>query len=458
MIAGSESIGFSMRRKKNPLAKIKLGLRMIHRPLNPGGGDPPKEETFLWRDDALRPLTLTFRRRELEEEFQKEISASENKRWRFTCVVGAAMYAIFYLLDRQIIPDLLWLCLVFRFGIVCPTLLLAFGLSFTDFGVKNINSIFLVSGSLASLGIIFMIAYAGPPGNQIYYGGLLLCVLFYYLFVPGWLVPNIISWSTFIVYELVVLFLCDLPREFLIGTSFIFFFFNLSGMFGCYVLTRMERIAFLQRLTIKSQALALQKALTLAEDERRVAESLAQIDSLTGLANRRSFFVAAEREWAQHQRNSRPLSLFMLDIDHFKKFNDTYGHRLGDRVLGQVALSLREALRKSDTACRYGGEEFVVLLPETGSEAALSLAKRILASVQETSVFHDGNHLGITASIGVATGLTTAMDSFDDLLEQADRALYKAKNSGRNQLRIWGASCLGDEDVFLTPAREDMSC
>lgn len=420
---------------------------MVHRPLSPVGGEPPKEATS--HDNALRPLTLTFRSRELEGEFRKETSVFEVKRWRFTCVVGSAMYAIFYLLDRQIIPDLLWLCLVIRFGIVCPTLLVTFGLSFTEFGVKYINSIFLLGGGLASLGIITMIAYAGPPGNQIYYGGLLLCVLFYYLFVPGWFVPNIISWSTFIVYELVVLFWCDLPREFLIATSFIFFFFNLSGMFGCYLLTRMERIAFLQRRTIKSQALALQKALALAEDERRLAESLAQTDPLTGLANRRSFFVAAEREWARHLRNSKPLSLFMLDIDHFKQFNDTYGHRLGDSVLSEVALSLREALRTSDTLGRYGGEEFAVLLPETGREAALSLAKRILAAVRGTAIFHAGNRLGVTASIGVATGLAAETGSFDELLEQADRALYEAKNAGRNQLRIWHeASGLGDGDEY----------
>ncbi len=389
------------------------------------------------RDDALQPLSLRFRVRGLEKEYRREILAVETRRWRLTCVIGAAMYAIFYLLDRQLMPDLLWLCLTIRFALVCPALLLSLGLSFTDIGSKKRVIIFLANGALASLGIIAMIALAGPPADHLYYGGLLLCVLFYYLLLPGWLVPNLIAWATFVVYELVIFFYLDLSREILIGSSFIFFFFNLSGMFGCYLLNRMERRAFLQQRTIKSQAQVLEKALVVAEDERRLAESLAQTDPLTGVANRRSFFPEAEREWMRHRRKGRSLSLLMLDIDHFKEFNDLYGHRVGDQVLVLVAQVLRQQVRETDTVCRYGGEEFAVLLPETTSEEALVLARRILATVAETVFLHHGNPLGVTASLGAATAAVAEMASVDELLERADQALYTAKKSGRNQLRSW---------------------
>ncbi len=427
--------------------------------LLPRGKEMLKVRRSARREDALRPLSLRFRGCDLEKEYRREIITEETRRWRFTSVVGAGMYAIFYLLDQQLLPDLLWLCLVIRFAVVCPALLLSFVLSFTGVGAKKKATIFLINGGLASLGIIAMIALAGPPANHIYYGGLLLCVLFYYLFLPGWLLPNLIAWTTFVAYEVVVFLYCDLTREFLIGSSYIFFFFNLSGMFGCYGLNRMERRAFLQRRTIKHQAQALQKALAVAEDERRLAESLAQTDPLTGAANRRSFFPLAEREWARHRRNGHSLSLLMFDIDHFKQFNDRHGHRAGDRVLRTVARSLLQTVRGTDTVCRYGGEEFAVLLPETGSEAAHALGCRILGAIEQSVVLHAGIPLGVTASLGIATAPATGMDSFDELLEQADKALYSAKKAGRNQLRRWtgtgtgtAASCEPVTKRFLEPS------
>lgn len=378
--------------------------------------------------------------RGLEAEFQRDAFVRNIKRTRLTCLVGVFMYAIFYLMDRQVIPDLQVHCLLIRFGIVCPAILLSLFITYTKFSYRLRNISTLICGGLSSLGIIYMIAYASSPGNHIYYGGLVLCVLFYYLFIPEWVISNIVSWLTFIAFEVVVLFFVDVPWEYRFGNSFIFFFFNLSGMFACYMLQRSERLAFWQRRTIERQSNELQLALDRAQGEWRQAESLARLDPLTGLANRRHFFDLIDRELARYDRHPQAMSLLMIDVDHFKQFNDCYGHQVGDLVLQGVADTINRTIRKPDTACRYGGEEFVVLLPETGVNAAVNLAQRLLESIAGTTVAHKQKLLGVTASIGVGTLGEDEVVEAATLLERADQALYSAKNSGRNQLRVWHKS------------------
>ncbi|OEU47989.1 MAG: hypothetical protein BA871_07455 [Desulfuromonadales bacterium C00003096] len=386
---------------------------------------------------ASNLFTLRFCDRELEAEFQQDSFARNVKRTRLTCVVGAFMYAIFYLMDQVVIPDLKTQCLLIRFAIVCPAILLSLLATYTKCHYRLRNIFILICGSLSSLGIIYMIAHASSPGNHIYYGGLVLCVLFYYLFIPEWIVSNIVSWLTFIIFEVVVVFFVEVPWEYRFGNSFIFFFFNLSGMFACYMLENSERLAFLQRRTIERQAKELRVALDLAKGEWRQAESLARLDSLTGLANRRHFFNLADRELSCSDRHPQCLSLLMIDIDHFKQFNDRYGHQIGDLVLQRVADTIKRTIRKPDTACRYGGEEFVVLLPETDLVAAEKLAQRLLEAIAETTVAHNQELLGITASLGVGALRNDETTDVATLIERADQALYAAKNSGRNQLRVW---------------------
>lgn len=394
-------------------------------------------------DIASSFFTLRFFDRQLEAEFQQDAFARNIKRTRLTCVVGAFMYAIFYLMDRVVIPELQTHCLLIRFAIVCPAILLSLLVTYTKFNYRLRNISTLICGSLSSLGIIYMIACASSPGNHIYYGGLILCVLFYYLFIPEWIVSNIVSWLTFITFEVVIVFFAEVPWEYRFGNSFIFFFFNLSGMFACYMLERSERLAFRQRRTIERQANELRVALDLAQGEWHQAELLARLDPLTGLANRRHFLTLLDQELVRYERHPQPLSLLMIDVDHFKQFNDCYGHQVGDLVLQRVADTINGTIRKPDTACRYGGEEFVVLLPETGVEAAARLAQRLLEAIEETTVAHNEKLLGVTASLGVGTlGDDEAADAAT-LLERADQALYAAKNSGRNQLRIWQKSVGG---------------
>ncbi len=158
-------------------------------------------------------------------------------------------------------------------------------------------------------------------------------------------------------------------------------------------------------------------------------EALATLDGLTGLKNHRAFQERLEREWERTLRYNTPLSLLLLDVDHFKQYNDTFGHPAGDQVLQTVAHLLQRGARDSDFAARYGGEEFVVVLPHTDCAGARTAAERLRAAIGQAP----WPQRPVTASFGVAT-LTAAMRSRAELIAQADRALYRSKESGRNRV------------------------
>jgi diguanylate cyclase (GGDEF)-like protein len=162
-------------------------------------------------------------------------------------------------------------------------------------------------------------------------------------------------------------------------------------------------------------------------------EHLAMTDELTGLANRRSFFVRGNEEIGRARRYQTPLAVMMLDLDRFKDTNDTYGHEAGDLVLQCVAQALRANVREVDLAARLGGEEFGVLLPSTSAEDAAVLAERVRVAVATGSRCREGQPAGVTASIGVAE-LADEMRDLDALLRAADASLYQAKAQGRDRV------------------------
>lgn len=168
------------------------------------------------------------------------------------------------------------------------------------------------------------------------------------------------------------------------------------------------------------------------EQLRSSLEQLAHTDYLTGTLNRRFLRACAERELALSQRSGQDLSVLVIDIDHFKLVNDTYGHSTGDESLRRVAAALREVLRQADLLARYGGEEFVIVLPATNGESALLLAERLRAKIEALCFGSEWMRIRLTASFGVAQYRTGA-ESWDTLLGRADHALYAAKQAGRNR-------------------------
>jgi two-component system, cell cycle response regulator len=167
--------------------------------------------------------------------------------------------------------------------------------------------------------------------------------------------------------------------------------------------------------------------------ERRIME-LANTDPLTGLLNRRAFMERMEQEMSRAQREKKPLSLILADIDHFKNVNDTYGHQIGDLVLQRFVGQLTTSTRLYDFLGRYGGEEFVVCLPGADGLRAASVAERMRRQVEDMEIMlpDDSRSIRITASLGTASDSIGSGENIDLLIKRADDALYSAKNKGRN--------------------------
>jgi diguanylate cyclase (GGDEF)-like protein len=172
------------------------------------------------------------------------------------------------------------------------------------------------------------------------------------------------------------------------------------------------------------------------EESKKALAELAATDSLTKLKNRRLFYTQAAQNLISCRQDGKDMSLLLLDIDHFKKVNDTFGHSVGDKVLVKVAELLTQMVRSVDTVARFGGEEFAALLPETNRLGAAVLGERIRAAIEHEQIVVDGRDIPVTVSIGIATLAAEDVESIDQLLNIADRRLYLAKNSGRNRICV----------------------
>jgi diguanylate cyclase (GGDEF)-like protein/PAS domain S-box-containing protein len=184
-------------------------------------------------------------------------------------------------------------------------------------------------------------------------------------------------------------------------------------------------------------------------DRREATEALwrsVSCDHLTGLANRRAFFETAGLELQRWARAPRPVSLLLIDADHFKRINDAHGHAAGDAVLRHLAAAMSASFRAMDMLARLGGEEFVVLLPGTPLDGAAAVAERLCRRLAEQAVVVDGRAIPCTVSIGVAT-MDTSIDGVDALVQRADRAMYAAKALGRNRVERWHAALPGSVPV-----------
>jgi len=190
------------------------------------------------------------------------------------------------------------------------------------------------------------------------------------------------------------------------------------------------------RNNLVDTALTIGKLLSELEEKNRELQELAYYDPLTGLPNRRFFFEHASLIFEEVKRYEKSLSLLVIDIDHFKEINDTYGHDVGNLVLKTFAGLLRGIVRQSDICARFGGEKFVVLLPNTDLEGAKVLAERIRATVAKNPVEHGSTIIVFTVSIGISQ-YRKGMQSIDELIKEADIALYRAKEGGRNRVEVF---------------------
>ena len=188
----------------------------------------------------------------------------------------------------------------------------------------------------------------------------------------------------------------------------------------------------LMQILNANAATALAKARAFAH-----LQLLATVDGLTGIPNHRQFQALLDKEIARHRKAGAGLALLLLDIDHFKNFNDSYGHQLGDEVLRTVAQTLRRTVRPGDHVARYGGEEFTVILERTGAEEAVAFAEKIRRAVADARVAYEGGELQVTVSVGVAL-YPVDSQAKPDLIHKSDLALYASKHGGRDRVTLYG--------------------
>lgn len=200
-----------------------------------------------------------------------------------------------------------------------------------------------------------------------------------------------------------------------------------------YVIKPFDPGELVARVKVQLKIKGLQDSLK--ESNERLRE-LSNTDPLTGLSNRRSLMETLEKEILRTERNGAPLSLIMADIDYFKRINDTYGHQQGDLVLKNVAELMRKHLRQYDSAARFGGEEFALVLPESTLVQAVQVAERIRVNASALTFPPPLQNLRITISFGVAALPRPNVKTVDDLIREADGALYHAKGDGRNRVAI----------------------
>lgn len=192
----------------------------------------------------------------------------------------------------------------------------------------------------------------------------------------------------------------------------------------------------LQAVSVLIGAFIHNRQLVALREDNEMLRYLATIDALTDIPNRWRFEGMLQQEWVLANRNKTPLSLLLLDVDHFKRCNDTYGHDAGDAILKQVARRIMQETRPNDLSARYGGEEFVVLLPDTHINDAVKVAERIRRRIEATPMDHyvDNTQCHMTSSIGVASLYPSQEQEPSQLISLADKALYKAKHNGRNRV------------------------
>ena len=194
------------------------------------------------------------------------------------------------------------------------------------------------------------------------------------------------------------------------------------------------KISAMQRIMeMRESLVALTRKLDAANRELKRISSR---DGLTGISNRRAFDELLNQEWHRALRSGKELAMLLCDVDHFKRFNDTYGHQAGDECLRRVATILHQAVaRETDVVARYGGEEFAIVLADTGAGGALIVAEKIRHAVHQLAIPHSASSTGtVTLSIGIAGCVPTPRETPDTLVQAADRALYSAKRSGRDRV------------------------
>jgi diguanylate cyclase (GGDEF)-like protein len=383
---------------------------------------------FNIRKLTRRTIRLKFGDKATEIRFQNSLRRNSRTLNRTILCLMVAIFDSFFLPEIGQAPEIVRLSLVLRFLVLTPAIVLFVVMDWADrlsrvYG-PAICILCILPTALVSVEILGTTSAAALPNIQAA-PLILLVAIGVRLTVPQVIVIVLFSWLFYIgaISTTPVVPPLFLPSMILtslaLGLGAVAFTLRIDGR---------ERAVFLLQLR--------------AESRNQRLTQLAGSDALTGVANRRSFDEGLERLWKEAFAQHRPLALIMIDVDHFKQFNDHYGHRAGDLCLQKVANAVQDCVRSGDIVARYGGEEFAVIVPEASPPRALTVAERILDGVRALRLRHDG--LGadriVTVSLGVASLIPRDADGMPSLVELADHFLYAAKNEGRNRLKAGTAA------------------
>lgn len=349
---------------------------------------------------------------------------------RFLLVVtllGQAAYLSYALADMIVVPDVFGLSLAVRSAYTALVLPLTLAMFLWSRNIRLLDLLLPTQIFFAAILWFWLLACSSSPWVSSYqYASVIFIVLanlcVQVRFLPSLAISLLISAAILHgVYRLAA----GSPEVVLVF-SLVYLPVLLFSLFISWSTTLDRRRAFLRALLDKMTSEALSEA-------NHKLQELAHIDPLTGIGNRRDFEMRAQRELVRAQRHQRPVSLLTFDVDHFKRINDTHGHDVGDEVLRALAGIAQQELREHDLLARFGGEEFVALLPDTTLDEALVVAERLRSVLGACRVPTADDEIRFTVSVGVAQ-LADGASDLATLLKAADKALYQAKQKGRNQV------------------------
>ena len=385
----------------------------------------PKDQAWL---DEVRPspyadqLSQGFRRlrfsQALEREYRASILEESFELKRIALSVAAVIWLALTVFDMAVVPDshVSWVIAI-RVLALAVLLVCAFFIvqrRYRHLWLPLSMTCILVLGVGAAM--IVGVAHRADPDYP--YEGLMLVSMAAYFLVGLRLSEAVVCSLVVLLAYVLAELAAGLPVPKLLNNVLLLTFGNLIGGVGCYLLEHKSREYFLVS---------------------RLMRLLAYHDSLTGLHNRRSFNQQFERLWRQAQREGKSLALLLCDIDHFKAYNDSYGHQAGDVALQHVGALIQQAARRPlDMGVRIGGEEFALLLFDIAADEAVRRAEALRQALEQAGISHRESASGkvLTMSVGVAWLSPDSQPQLSQLYEQADRALYQAKASGRNQVSV----------------------
>lgn len=385
----------------------------------------PKDQAWL---DEVRPspyadqLSQGFRRlrfsQALEREYRASILEESFELKRIALSVAAVIWLALTVFDMAVVPasHVSWVIAI-RVLALAVLLVCAFFIvqrRYRHLWLPLSMTCILVLGVGAAM--IVGVAHRADPDYP--YEGLMLVSMAAYFLVGLRLSEAVVCSLVVLLAYVLAELAAGLPAPKLLNNVLLLTFGNLIGGVGCYLLEHKSREYFLVS---------------------RLMRLLAYHDSLTGLHNRRSFNRQFERLWRQAQREGKSLALLLCDIDHFKAYNDSYGHQAGDVALQHVGALIQQAARRPlDMGVRLGGEEFALLLFDIAADEAVRRAEALRQALEQAGISHRESASGkvLTMSVGVAWLSPDSQPQLSQLYEQADRALYQAKASGRNQVSV----------------------